>query len=241
MSKRNPYNSPHVQAILDMMDRGMQTFKVAEAYTRLNSDTPLRTDLKKVWASHLYPEKSMVYAQLGMHQQLYSLSDAALRIIMLLGMYCHQSGLIQAKLDDICTAVSVGRSSAKKAITELCECGALIIKVPSAQHSAPIYRVNPRLMHKGARRKSCIADFESELSIPPEKYIFNQDPALVAKTDTVRTDTMTYARLQLVAFKAETQTAKKRPSRKKAAESDSQIPGQMSIDDFIEKEAVGDE
>lgn len=242
MAKRNPDNNTVLQALLDLTDRGMGEWKVKDLVTRISTDPKLRTDLQKAWNSHAYPEKSLVYAQMGITQQLYGLSDAALRIITLLGLYCHQNGLIQARLDDICSAVAIGRSSAKKAITELCECGALVVAIPSAQHAAPIYCVNPALMHKGTRRKANIAAFEEGLAIDPKAYILNRRPSLVVQTDTVRTQALVYSRLRLVS-ETEIQTVKKHTSRKsKSKADDSQVPGQMTIDDFIKKEeAVGDE
>lgn len=242
MSNRNPDNNTVVQALLDLADRGMGNWKVDELITRLNTDPKLRADVQRAWNAHAYPERSIVYTQLGLYQQMYSLSDAAMRIIMLLGMYCHQSGLVQAKLNDMSAAVQVSRSSAKKAITELCDCGALMISVPSAQHSAPIYRVNPALMHKGTRRRSNIAAFETELTIEPQKYILNRRPELLVQTDIVRTETFAYNRLHL-APADDVQTVKKQPSRrKKKAGDEEQLPGQMSLFDFIEREdAAGDE
>lgn len=228
---RNPDSNSVLQALLDLTDRGMGTWKVDDLITRISTDPKLRADLQKAWNGHAYPEKSMVYAQLGIDQRLFALSDAAYKIITLMGMYCHQSGLIQAKLEDICSAVQIGRTSAKAAIAELRKCGALTIAVPSVRHAAPVYSVNPALINKGVRRKTDVSGFTAKLKIDPADYIFSQEPELVVQTDVVRAPEIVYNRLYLVP-PDEAKPAKKRPSRRKQA-ADVQPPGQMNIFDVL--------
>ena len=228
---RNPDSNSVLQALLDLTDRGMGTWKVDDLITRISTDPKLRADLQKAWNAHAYPEKAMVYAQLGIDQRLFELSDAGYKVISLLGMYCHQSGLIQAKLDDICAAVKVGRTSAKAAVAELRKCGALDIAVPSIRHAAPVYRVNPALINKGTRRNTDVSAFTAQLSIDPGDYILNKDPELVVQTDIIRNADIVYNKLYLVP-PDEAKPAKKRPSRRKKA-ADVQLPGQMDIFDVL--------
>lgn len=231
-NKRNPDSNSILQALLDLTDRGMGTWKVDDLITRISTDPKLRADLQKAWNAHAYPEKTMVYAQLSIDQRLFTLSDAAYKIITLMGMYCHQSGgLIQAKLDDICAAVKVGRTSAKAAVAELRKCGALDIAVPSIRHAAPIYRVNPALINKGTRRNTDVSAFTAQLLINPSDYILNKDPELVVQTDIIRNADIVYNKLYLVP-PDEAKPAKKRPSRRKQA-ADAQISGQMDIFDVL--------
>ena len=177
----------------------------------------------------------MVYAQVGIDQRLFTLSDAGYKAIMLLGMYCHQTGLIQAKLDDICTAIHVSRTSAKQAIAELRECGAITIASPASRHEAPVYRVDPALVHKGVRRRSDVSGYVAGLSIPPDKYILGRDLEMVVQTDTVRSGTMLYARMYLKSAKElalREQTQQRKGRREKKGSDEEQLPGQLSFDDL---------
>lgn len=231
MANKNPDGNAILQALLDLQRLGYGVKSVNELITAITGDAKLRADLQKTWCGHAYPEKSMVFAQLGIDQRLFTLSDAAYKVITLLGMYCHQSGLIQAKLDDICAAVQVGRTSAKAAIADLRKCGALAVAVPSVRHAAPVYSVNPALINKGVRRKTDVTDFAAQLTIAPDDYILNREPELVVQTDVVRNPEIVYNRLYLVP-PDEAKPAKKRPSRRKQA-TDVQLPGQMDIFDFL--------
>lgn len=231
MANKNPDGNTILQALLDLQRLGYGVKSVNELIDTIGCDSKLRADLQKAWNGHAYPEKAMVYAQLGINQRLFTLSDAAYKVITLLGMYCHQSGLIQAKLDDICTAVRVGRTSAKAAITELRKCGALAVAVPSVRHAAPVYSVNPALINKGVRRMTDVTGFAAQLTIAPDDYILNREPELVVQTDVVRNPEIVYNRLYLVP-PDEAKPAKKRPSRRKQA-ADVQLPGQMSIFDVL--------
>lgn len=231
MANKNPDGNAILQALLDLQRLGYGVKSVNELIDTIGCDSKLRADLQKAWNGHAYPEKAMVFAQLGINQHLFTLSDAAYKIIMLLGMYCHQSGLIQAKLDDICTAVQVGRTSAKAAITELRQCGALAVAVPSVRHAAPVYSVNPTLINKGVRRMTDVTGFAAQLTIAPDDYILNREPELVVQTDVVRNPEIVYNRLYLVP-PDEAKPAKKRPSRRKQA-ADVQLPGQMDIFDVL--------
>lgn len=233
---RNPDNNSVLQALLDLADRGMGTWSVNDLITRIGSDPKLRADIQKAWNGHAYPEKSMVYAQLGIDQRLFTLSDAGYKVITLMGMYCHQSGLIQARLEDICSAVQIGRTSAKAAIAELRKCGALTIAVPSVRHAAPVYSINPALINKGVRRKTDVSGFTSQLKINPDDYLFNKDPELVVQTDVVKNSEIVYNRLYLVP-PDEAKPAKKRPPRRKKQDLNEQLPDQMDICDLLGEDA----
>ena len=230
-NQRNPDGNSILQALLDLSDRGMDTMRVSDLITRISTDAKLRSDLQAAWNSHAYPEKAMVYAQLVIDQHLLTLSDTAYKVMSLLGLYCHQSGLIQVRLEDICNAVGIKRTSAKQALADLRNCGAVTIAVPSARHSAPIYQVNPALINKGRRKKSDVTAFMASLEIPPENYLFNRDLPLLVQTDVIRTADMSYNRLYMAASDdVKTKTDVSRPSKRKRKTNDP-IPGQQTIQD----------
>lgn len=235
---RNPSNNSIVQALLDMADRGYGQYTINDAIVRLNNDPQLLKDMQAKWDAHVYPESALQYAQLGINQQLFTLSDTAYKILSMLGMYCHQSGLIQAKIDDICTAVGAGRSTAKKAIKELCDCGAILIAVPSARHNPPIYRVNPAMVNKGKRYKVELdeQDFLANAKVSGLKYdnyILDRKLDLVVQTDKIKSDNVTYNKLYLVSAEElrDREFVKELKRRQKYNKDD--IDGQMDITDFL--------
>lgn len=228
-NKRNPNSDPYLQMALDMADRGLGKLDMDSLIIKLRNDPKFAADMQKVWNSHRYPEKSLVWAQLGIEQQLFKLPDAAFKVLIFLGMYCHQTGLVQVKLGDICTALDIGRTLAKQCITTLRSCGAIDIAIPSVRHAAPIYRVNPLLVNKGSRRKADATDFTAALQISPDAYILNQDADLVIQTDAVRTDAIAFNRVYLVP-PDEAKPVKKRPSKRKQ-QIEEQLPGQMTFED----------
>ena len=231
MNQRNPDGNSILQALLDLSDRGMGTMRVSDLITRISTDTRFRNDLQAAWNAHSYPEKSMTYAQLCIDQRLFALSDTAYKIVRLLGIYCHQSGLIQARLADICDAVGIKRTSAKQAIAELRSCGAIDIAVPSSRHDAPIYQVNPALINKGRRKKSDMSAYAAGLNIDPKQYLFNQELPLLVQTDVVRTADIAYNRLYMAtADEVKNKAVAIRPSKRKRKASDP-IPGQQTIQD----------
>lgn len=232
-NKRNPSSNAVLQALLDAADSGYGTMTINQLIAKLSSDSKLRQDMQAKWDGHAYPDKSMVYAQLGIDQRLFTLSDAGYKLITLLGMYCHQSGRIQAKLDDICAAIKVGRTSAKHAITELRECGAITVDVPASRHAAPIYRVDPALVHKGVRKRSDVSDYVARLTIKPEQYILSRELDMVVQTDTVRSGATLYARMYLAPAKRPDDAGPKRRKSKQSPQ-DAQIPGQMTLSDYVE-------
>ena len=221
-----------MQALLDLADHGMSHYKVEELITKISSDRKLRADLQATWNRHAYPERSMTYAQAAIQQTLYTLTPEAYMVLGLLGMYCHQSGLIQVRYDDIVTATGIKRTTCRASLTELRDCGALTVAVPSKRHAAPIYRVNPALYHKGTRRTSAAADFAAGLDIPAERYILNRELELIVETDTIHSGDLTYNTLRLVKPE-EAKPDAPRPSRRRVSSApDAPLPGQMSIDDF---------
>lgn len=185
MSKRNPSNNAILQAMLDASDTGYGTMTIDQFITKLSSDARLRKAMQAKWNGHSYPEKSMVYTQLTIEQRIFSLSDPAFKLISLLGSYCHQNGLIQVRKQDAMATLKVSESTVKRALSELITCGALRIALPSVQHSAPIYAVNPALLNKGTRRKADEITFASKLNISPGNYILNQELPLQARIETI--------------------------------------------------------
>lgn len=234
-NQRNPDGNSILQALLDLSDRGMDTMRVSELITRISTDAKLRRDLQAVWNAHAYPEKAMVYTQITIDQHLFTLTNPAYKLITMLGMYCHQSGLIQVKIEDMGKAIGIGQTSAKQAKAELIECGALTVAVPSVRHEPAIFRVNPALINKGRRKKSDAADFAASLTIAPEDYILNRKIALLAQTNTIHTNEFAYNRLYMITpEEAAAKTVKSRPSKKKRSKASDPMPGQMTFEDFPE-------
>lgn len=235
--KRNPDSNSVLQALLDLADRGMQTWRVGDLITKISTDPKLRADLQAAWNAHAYPDKALVYAQLAREQRLFTLTEAAYKVIGLLGLYCHQNGLIQARMDDISTTAGIGRSATKKAVKELLECGALQVERPSARHEAPIYRVNPALINKGVRRKADFRAYAAGLTITPDKYILNRPLELVIQTETVRDKEDVYNKMYLAPPGA-LKEPKPRAKRTAGSKADEQLPGQLSFEDLPEIQKV---
>ena len=199
MSKRNPDNNPILQAALDVIDCGYGSMTFDQFVTRLSSDRKLREEMKAKWNGHSYPEKSLTWTQHTIDQHVFKLSDTAFKVLNLLGMYCHQNGLIQIKKADIMATLNIKKTTLKQALAELIDCGAIRVELPSAQHSAPVYAVNPALINKGARRKTDVSSFVSKLDIPPNRYLFNQEVGLSTHVETIYSNNMpTFNRFNLV-------------------------------------------
>lgn len=234
MDNPNPNNNTILQALLDLESNGMGTVTITDAITKLQSDHKLQADLQAQWNKHAYPKTSLVYTQVGIEQAVFSLSGSAYMISGLMGMYASTSGCIQIRNADICKIIKLSRNTVRDAISELTDCGAIMIEVPAIHHAAPIYRVNPALFHKGAHRNASMSDFVKSLTIDPENYILSRKFDLIIQTDTVRTETLTYNKFYLETPEIAESKRKPKKSQSRKSKKTSPMPGQMMIADFPE-------
>lgn len=238
MGNRNPNSNSVVQALLDVADVGLGSMTVDQVITRLSGDSKLRTSLQNKWNGHAYPERSMEWAQLTKSQQLMGLTDTALKLLVFMGMYAHQSTLLQVSLNDLVTFTGIKKTSLREALKELLDCGCIRVEKPSVRHAAPIYAVNPAIVNKGTRRKSDISSFASKVG-GCRDYILQQDLPIVVQQETVYQDTtdggtIAFNRLRPALPGNIKDAAPKRRRRSKTVPADEQLAGQMNIFDFLE-------
>lgn len=237
-SSRNPTSNSVLQAFLDARDSGLGTLTIDQAITRMSSDAKLRSALQAKWNAHAYPERVMEWAQLAKSQQLMTLSDEALKLLTFMGMYAHQSTLLQVSYKDLCTFTGIKKTRLRESIKELTDCGCIRIEKPSIRHAAPIYAVNPAIINKGTRRKTDASDFAAKIGGCPD-YILRRDLPILVQQETVYQDTsdggkVAFNRLRPV-LPGDTQTERKpRRASKGAPANVQQIPGQMTFADFPE-------
>lgn len=184
-NSRNPTSNSVLQALLDLADSGHGTMTVDQMISRLSSDSKLRTAMQKKWDAHAYPEDAMEWAQLTKAQQLLTLSDTALKVLTCMGLYAHQSTLLQVSYRDLAVITEIKDRSLRTAIRELINTGCIRIEVPSIQHAAPIYSVNPAIINKGTRRKSAARAYNDKLD-GCQDYILQRTPKMLASEETIR-------------------------------------------------------
>ena len=235
MGNRNPSNNSILQALLDATDCGLGTLTIDQAITKLSSSSKLRTTLQAKWNAHAYPEKSMDWTQLVKAQQLMTLSDTALKLLAFMGMYAHQSTLLQVSYKDLVTFTGIKDRMLRTAVKELKDSGCIRVEKPSVRHAAPIYAVNPALISKGTRRKGKTLDFVERLD-GCQDYILRRSLPLLVQQETVYQDTpdggrIAFNRLRPVPAEEAKPAGKARGKRQPKG---GQLPGQMSLDDFPE-------
>ena len=228
-----------MQALLDLKDMGLGTMTIDQAFTKVSNDPRLRNALQAKWNSHAYPERSMEWAQLTKAQQLMTLSDEALKVLTFMGMYAHQSTLLQVAYKDLCCFTGVKRTRLREAIKELVDCGCVRIEQPSVRHAAPIYAVNPSIINKGARRKSSAADFAKKISGDGcSDFILTRKLPVLVQQEAIYQDVgdgnvIAFNRLTPALPSSDDAPRKrKRNTAESSPASDEQLPGQMSINDF---------
>lgn len=196
-NSRNPSSNSILQALLDLADCGYGTMSVDDLITKLSSDNKLRTSLQKRWDRHAYPDESITWVQLTTRQEIYTLSSDAKTLLQAMGTYANQSGLIQISTNDLEKLTHVRRTSLRAARTELLNAKAIAIVIPAAQHAAPVYAVNQRLINKGTRssiRRNTMY-FEGDMS----GSVLARKLDLIVKTEVIKsTDKPTYNRVYLV-------------------------------------------
>lgn len=147
-------HSSILQALLDLKDVGYGGVTVDSMIQRLQSDGKLDSALQDKWDSHAYPDKSITFTRMTIADQYMSLSDSALRILTLMGLRCHQTGLIQVSMADLATLTGLKTRATQSAVRELLRTGCISVKIPAVRHTPPIYEVNGELFRKGKPRQS---------------------------------------------------------------------------------------
>lgn len=257
-NSRNPNSNSILQALLDLKDcGGYGDMTLDHIVTKISGDRKLQKDLQAKWDAHAYPEKSMVYAQLTITQALMDLSPQACKILLLLGSYASQTGLVQASYPTLEAVAGIKRTMIREAVQELKNHGLIRVRVKPARHDPPIYCVDPGLISKGARRQSRSTEYKSALigdGFPKDKYLLDTyAPSLVIKCDTVRSEDpngepIRYNTISLIpAAEAKkvpeptgTSTSGKRADKRRRSKGESnmpepvvQIPGQVELNDVL--------
>lgn len=257
-NSRNPNSNSILQALLDLKDcGGYGEMTLDHIITKISGDRKLQKDLQAKWDAHAYPEKKMTYAQLTITQALMDLSPQACKILLLLGSYASQTGLVQVSYPTLETVTGIKRTMVREAVQELKDNGLILIRVKPIRHEAPIYCVDPGTIVKGARRQSRTTEYKSALiggGFPKDKYLLDTySPALVIKCDTVRSEDpdgepiryntislMPAQQAKKVPEPTGTSASGKRPRKRSSAkeksstaEPDVQIPGQRELGDVL--------
>ena len=255
-NSRNPNNNSVLQALLDLSDSGFAK-QVDPIIAKISGDRKLQKDLQAKWDAHAYPDKSMVYAQLTITQALMDLSPQACKVLLLLGSYASQTGLVQASYPTLEAATGIKRTAVGEAVQELRDRGLIRVRVKPARHEAPIYCVDPGVIVKGARRQSRATEYKSALiggGFPKDQYLLDTyAPPLVIKCDTVKSEDpdgepIRYNTISLIpAAEAKkvpeptgTSASGKRARKRSRSKGESsmpepvvQIPGQMDLDEVL--------
>lgn len=147
-------HSSILQALLDLKDVGYGGVTVDSMIQRLQSDGKLDSALQDKWDSHAYPDKSITFTRMTIADQYMILSDSALRILTLMGLRCHQTGLIQVSMADLATLTGLKTRATQTAVKELLTTGCISVRIPAVRHTPPIYEVNRELFCKGKPRQS---------------------------------------------------------------------------------------
>jgi hypothetical protein len=146
-------HSSILQALLDLKDVGYGGVTVDSMIQKLQSDGKLDSELQAKWDSHMYPDKAMTFTRMTIADQYMALSDSALRILTLMGLRCHQTGLIQVSVADLATLTGLKTRATQTAVKELLKTGCISVRIPAVRHTPPIYEVNGELFRKGKPTK----------------------------------------------------------------------------------------
>lgn len=185
MNKRNPTNNAILQACLDIVDSGYGTMSVNDFVTKISTDPKLLKDMQAVWNRHTYPDKSIKWVSITKTDLLMTLSPNAMQVLVFLGMYCHQSTLIQVTYSVLSAITGIKPTKLREAVKELIGSGCIKVAKSSARHDAPIYAVNPALIKAGARAKKD-SGFTQGLHVAD--YILKRTPELIVQETTIKAD-----------------------------------------------------
>lgn len=149
MSEANPKHNSVLQALLDLHDVGYGGLTVDALIQKLATDRKTADALQDKWDAHMYPEKSMTFTRTTIADQYMLLPDPALRVLLLMGLRCHQTGLIQVSISDLASLTKLKQRATQSAVKTLIDAGCISIKIQSVRHAPPVYEVNRAIFAKG--------------------------------------------------------------------------------------------
>lgn len=149
MNNDNKNNNSILQALLDLKSGGHGDLTVDTLIQKISTDKKLADNLQAKWDAHHYPERSITFARMTIADEYMLLPDTALRVLILIGLRSHQSGLIQISRADLCALTGLKETAIKSAIKTLTECACIAVKVPAIRHTPPIYEINSKIFAKG--------------------------------------------------------------------------------------------
>lgn len=247
---RNPTNSSILQALLDVEDAGFKT-QLEPVIAKLQSDKKLLQDLETRFQQRGYNQDKIKYTQLTIDERLVRLSNNATNVLLYLGMFCSQNGLVSIKLDELATATACGsKDTARRAVKQLMDNGLLVEIDGKRRHEPPVWQVHPGVIHSGKRMTvtTQVHDFMAKVK-PGTKNLFREELPLVTQQDSIYRklpdgSKVYFMHLHLVpqAEKepSDTGTMSEGPrvnsrhnnSKAQQGGQDEQLPGQMDIYDY---------
>lgn len=267
-SSENPQHNSVLQALLDLTDLGYGGQSVDSLVKKLQSDRKLATQMQDKWNAHSYPEKSLTFTCLTISDHYMQLTDPQLRVLLFMGMRCHQTWLIQVSMSDLALLTGLKPRATQTAVKGLIGAGCIRVHTPSVRHTPPIYEVNSRLFRKGKPRyqdfnySACRQDDGGFLLAWPMDYQSATGSTVLRTPDPDGGETVTpYTRITAVRTKkkpadAATSTSPARPKAsnhhtKTVSQSAGRhktgleafpddLPGQMSISDLMRDSGIPD-
>lgn len=247
-NKDNPHDNPIVQALIDLRKCDPALTKTLDPLiAKVNNDRKLIQATEREWDGHMYNPKSIRFVQLSILGGLWRLSPNALKVLLLLGCYASQSGLIRVKVPLLAQIAGMSQNTVRDALQALDKCGAVRIAKKAVRHSAAIYKVNEAVINIGKRTQH---DFGYD-GLPGD-YLPNMTAPdnLVLVTESATYTTADGRRIVFNDLQARSaEDAKKAPSdvgttsqgatrknkhtKKPDSGQDDQIPGQTNITDYI--------
>lgn len=253
MINKNPNNNSILQALLDAQGAGVSGLDGPIA--QVSRDRKLQAALQKKWNSHIYPERDMVYVQMTITQALMQLSPRACKVLLFMACYCAQSTLIKVSLPVLEAATGIKRTKLREALQELIDYGVVRIHQGPVRHEAPIYSIDPATANKGARQRSKARKYMDQLSDKSTYLHSSYEPSLIVKCDTIKSkddegNLLYYNEITLVPANADTKKApesadtdpeahahrRRSPAKTTTVKPEVQIPGQMTVSDFLSDE-----
>lgn len=146
---KNPTNSSVIQLLLDMEKFGFDTVTMRQELAR---DPKRLREVEDYFESHLYPDKSIAWTRLTKYEgfrALLELSDAALRIMILMIQIAPQSSLVSLSVRGIGNQFHMSNSTVQNGIAELVEHGFIAVVRPGSGRRAPIWMIHPDLAISG--------------------------------------------------------------------------------------------
>lgn len=145
MSRDNPNNSSVIQLLIDLEKFGFDT---ASLKHQIEKDPHRLREVEDYFESHMYPDKALTWTRLTRYESfraLLELSDAALRLSILMIQIAAQSGLVSLSTRAISTQLHMSNRDVQKAISELISHAIIAIVRPAQGRKAAVWMINPDL------------------------------------------------------------------------------------------------